>query len=453
MNQKELEFIVQQGEGQNIEFKEKLTDIDGEMVAFANASGGKIFLGIAADKKIKGVPITNKFKSQIQDIANNCKPKISILFEEFHNILIITVREGNDKPYECSSGYYTRMGPNTQKLTREELIDFLKTEGKIRFDEFIEPRFQYPEDFDSNKFYRFLELGDISRASDVETMLMNLGVAEKQDEKLYFNNAGVLFFAKNPQRFIPWSVFTVALFKNESGTDVIDRKEITGSLFEIVEEVMKFIRLYSKVAYRFTGMPQRKNIYEYPFEAIRETVINSVMHKYYFEHGHNNILKFLPSCIKIENYWIKPAHFVLGKTVFRRNQIIADLFARIHFGEKMGTGFERIREMCKKENAPFPEIEFNENYFYVIFKQSHEYLKMAEQTPQKTPQKTPQNITRLEHEILAFLLENSHATREDIAKKLNVSTETVKEYIAKLKVKGVLQRVGPDKGGYWKVVR
>ena len=147
MNQKELEFIVQQGEGQNIEFKEKLTDIDGEMVAFANASGGKIFLGIADDKKIKGVTITNKFKSQIQDIANNCKPKISILFEEFHNILIITVREGNDKPYECSSGYYTRIGPNTQKLTREELIDFLKTEGKIRFDEFIEPRFEFPKDF------------------------------------------------------------------------------------------------------------------------------------------------------------------------------------------------------------------------------------------------------------------------------------------------------------------
>ena len=131
------------------------------------------------------------------------------------------------------------------------------------------------------------------------------------------------------------------------------------------------------VAYRFTGKPQRDEIFEYPFEAIREAVINSVMHKYYFEHGHNNILRFLPDRIKIENFWLKPSNFILGETVFRRNNLIADLFARIHFGEKMGTGFERIREMCKKENAPFPRIEFNESYFYMTFKQSREYLKMV----------------------------------------------------------------------------
>jgi len=186
-----------------------------------------------------------------------------------------------------------------------------------------------------------------------------------------------MFFAKELQRFIPWSVFTVALFKDNAGVDIIDRKEIEGSLFEIVEEVMKFVRLYSKVAYRFTGKPQRENVYEYPLDAIREAVINSVMHKYYFEHGHNNILRFFPNGIRIENYWQKPSNFTLGKTVFRRNHIVADLFTKIHFGEKMGTGFERIREICRKENAPFPKIEFDENYFYVTFRQSMEYLKIV----------------------------------------------------------------------------
>jgi len=93
---------------------------------------------------------------------------------------------------------------------------------------------------------------------------------EKQEGRLCCNNAGVLFFAKEPQRFIPWSVYTVALFKDEAGVDIIDRKEIEGSLFEIVEEVMKFVRLYAKVAYRFTGRPRRENVYEYPFDAIRK---------------------------------------------------------------------------------------------------------------------------------------------------------------------------------------
>jgi len=134
-------------------------------------------------------------------------------------------------------------------------MDFFKSEGKIRFDELPEKRFSYSKDFDKNRFDRFLQLAEISKVNDTEKLLISMGVAEERKGRIYFNNAGVLFFAGEPQRFIPWSVFTVALFKDDAGTDIIDRKDITGSLFEIVEEVMKFIRLYSKVAYRFTGKP------------------------------------------------------------------------------------------------------------------------------------------------------------------------------------------------------
>jgi ATP-dependent DNA helicase RecG len=278
MERKELDIIIKEGEGYKIEFKEGISGLERELVAFANASGGKIFLGVADDGKIRGIKATHELKSQIQDIANNCRPRIKITVEDVDSVLIINVREGEDKPYECSSGFYKRIGPNSQKMTRNEILEFFKSEGKIRFDELIEPKFSYPKDFDKNGFKRFLQLAEISKIGDTERLLNGLGVAERQEGRLYFNNAGILFFGKNPQRFIPWSVFTVALFKDDAGVDIIDRKEIEGSLFGIVEEVMKFVRLYSKVAYRFTGRPQRENVYEYPFDAIREAVINSVMH-------------------------------------------------------------------------------------------------------------------------------------------------------------------------------
>src|SRR3972149_2031073 len=377
------------------------------MVAFANSSGGRIFLGITDAGKVKGVSITNDLKSRIQDMANNCNPKIKISFDTVGCVLIINIREGEDKPYECSSGFYKRIGPNSQKMRRDELLDFFRSEGKIRFDELIEPKFSYPRGFDKNRFRRFLQLAEISSIDDMDKLLTSLGVAEKQEGRLYFNNAGILFFCKNPQRFIPWSVFTVALFKDDAGVDIIDRKEIEGSLFEIVEEVMKFVRLYSKVAYKFTGRPQREEIYEYPFEAIREAVINSVMHKDYFEHGHNNILKFFPDRIQIENIWLKPKHFTLGQTVFRRNQLIADLFSRIHFGEKLGSGMQRMREFCKAENSPYPKVEYTDTHFYIIFKQSDEYLKLAEEkvltTTQKIPRKYPEELTKNQLRILELL--------------------------------------------------
>ena len=457
MDKKEVNIILKEGEGYKIEFKEGISGLEKELAAFANSSGGKIFLGVTDGGKIKGIKITNELKSRIQGVANNCRPGIKIFLERFDEILIIIVREGEDKPYECSSGFYKRIGPNSQKMTRNEIIDFFKSEGKVRFDELIEPKFNYPKDFDKKRLMTFLKLAELSKSIATETILVNLDVAEKQEGKLYFNNSGVLFFAKTPQRFVPWSVYTVALFKDQASVDIIDRKELEGSLFEIVEEVMKFVRLYAKVAYRFTGKPRRENVYEYPFEAIREAVINSVMHKYYFEQGHNNILRFLPDRIRIENYWQKPAHFVLGKTVFRRNHIIADLFAKIHFGEKMGTGFERIREVCKKENAPFPEIEFNENYFYVTFRQSNEYLKLAGETKlegvtEKVIEKVRERVTENQKRILEEITKNRYITVKRLSESIGISERKTQENIKKLKGKRLLKRFGPDKGGYWKIL-
>lgn len=449
MDNKELDIIIKEGEGYKIEFKENLGGLDKELVAFANASGGRIFLGVIDNGKIKGIEVNNKLKSRVQDIANNCKPKIRIFMEGFNNILIIKVREGDDKPYECASGFYKRIGPNSQKMTRDEIVDVFKSEGKVRFDELIESKFSYSRDFDKSKLIKFLQLAGLSTSIKTEKILLNLGIGEKQEGRIYFNNAGVLFFAKAPQRLVPWSVFTVALFKDKGGANVIDRKEITGGLFEIVGQVIDFVRLYAKVAYRFTGRPQREEIYEYPFEAIREAVINSVMHKDYFEHGHNNILKFSPDRIQIENIWLKPRNFVLGKTIFRRNQLIADLFARIHFGEKLGSGMQRMRDICKSENAPYPRIEFTDTHFYIIFKQSREYLQLARKeipgTTQKTAQKTAQKI-------IALIKQNPNITRGELAKALNITPDGVKYHISNLKKKGVLKRIGGRKGGYWEVL-
>src|SRR3989344_2058103 len=220
MDENELKLILQEGESYKVEFKESVNNIDKEIVAFVNASGGRIFMGISDDSKIKGINITNKLKSQIQDIANNCKPSIRILVEEVGNVLIINVNEGKDKPYECSSGFYKRIGTNSQKLKRDEIVELFKLEGKVRFDEMINDKFIYPNDFDIVRFNKFLELANITKGKNVDRILISLGVAEKNKGKLHFNNAGVLFFAKEPQIFVPWSVFTVVLFKNKEGTDI-----------------------------------------------------------------------------------------------------------------------------------------------------------------------------------------------------------------------------------------
>jgi len=446
MDKKELKMILDEGEGYKVEFKENVSNLEKALVSFANSSGGRIFLGVSDNSEIRGIKPTNELKSRIQDMANKCRPKIKISFVSFNNILIIQVREGEDKPYECSSGFFKRIGSVSQKMMRDEIINFIKSEGKVKFDELIQTKFIYPKDFDKYKLLKFLELAGLSKSLKVERILLNLAVCEKQEGKLCFNNAGILFFAKEPQKFVPWSVFTVALFKDMGGADVIDRKEITGGLFEIVEKVMDFIKLYSKVAYKFTGKPQREEIYEYPFEAIREAVINSVMHKDYFEHGHNNILKFFPDRVHIENIWIKPRNFVLGKTVFRRNHLTADLFSRIDFGEKLGSGMQRMKDICKAENAPYPKVEYTDTHFYILFRPSREYLKMAEMKAKRIDLSM---LNDRQQKALDYINKRGRITNKEYVKLNKISRETAKRDLSDLLEKRFLKLMGKGRSVFY----
>lgn len=149
----EMELILDEGEGYLIEFKESMSDsLAKEMVAFANSSGGRIFLGVSDEGVVKGVNITNRLRSQVQDIARKCDPPVSILLEGQANVLTIAVREGTDKPYSCKDGFFIRTGPSSQKLRRDEIVDYFNHEGKIRFDEQFCMDFKYPDDFSEERF-------------------------------------------------------------------------------------------------------------------------------------------------------------------------------------------------------------------------------------------------------------------------------------------------------------
>ena len=251
MNKKELQFILQEGEGLKIEFKQAFDkSVAKEMVAFANTEGGRIFLGVTDRGKIAGCKLTNRMKSQILDIANKCDPKIGVSVSGFDDITIISVNESSNKPHRCPAGFYLRQGASSQKMARDEIINFSIKTGAIRFDEQINDDFSYSKHFDEEKLNHYLVMARVSKLISNENILRELNVAKKGNGSLKFNNAGVLFFSKKPQQFIPHSVFTCVLFRDDRGTDIIDRKEVGGSLVDVVEEVMNFVNKNTRIAYK-----------------------------------------------------------------------------------------------------------------------------------------------------------------------------------------------------------
>lgn len=450
MNKDELQLILEEGEGYRIEFKESMTSIDKELVAFANSSGGRIFLGITDSKKIKGVKITNKFKSQIQDISNNCQPPIKIILEDFENILIINVREGEDKPHRCASGFYLRVGPNSQKLNRNEIIEFFKAEGLIRFGELINSRFDYNTHFDPEKLEHFLRLAGISKVLDAPTVLTNLGVAERQEGKVIFNNTGILFFSKNLQDIYFHTAITCALYKGTEKIDVLDRRDFNEDLISNIDRAMIFLKQYIPLRYEMTGEPRRREIPEIPYEALREAIINATAHRDYFEKGTNIMVEMFDDRIEITNFGglakgLNPEDF--GKKSVLRNPNIANLLHRAGYIEKMGTGINKMKNLISKAGLSPIKFEFD-NFFTVTFKRP----KIRPQKIENVPENVSENVPEIQRIIIVEMKKNNKITYDELAKIIGKNRKTILRHISVLKERGIIKRIGPAKGGHWKVV-
>ena len=122
MEKKEFDFLLSKGEDYKTEFKENLSGIDKDIVAFANTDGGIILVGVTDTGKVKGFALSNKHKAEIQAVARNCDPAISIEVIDKENVLLVIVPESTNKPHRCSTGFYLRNGATSQKLSVNEFV-------------------------------------------------------------------------------------------------------------------------------------------------------------------------------------------------------------------------------------------------------------------------------------------------------------------------------------------
>ncbi|MFH1727430.1 MAG: RNA-binding domain-containing protein [Pseudomonadota bacterium] len=366
-----IKLLIEEGEGQKIEFKQSFNNnIAKDMVAFANSSGGAIFIGISDDKKITPLNFTNSLISQMQDLANNCEPKISIIVEKMDQIIKITVKEGQNKPYCCKDGFFLRIGPNSQKLSRDEIIGFVKNEGKVRFDEIINDKFKYKDDFDQEKFDKFRTLSNISLIpTDTKDLLLNLNVAEVQSGELLFNNAGVLFFSKNPQKFFKEACITCIKYRGNDRYEIIDKKDLAGNPIDQIEAAIHFFKNHVKTEILISSEARHKEAWEYPIKAVREAIINAVMHRDYFYDSSRIYMHFFQDKLEIEN----PGGLFkglqiedLGKRSVRRNLLVSDLLYRANYIEMIGSGITRMRKALEKNGNPEFEISAS-NFFSIRF--------------------------------------------------------------------------------------
>src|SRR3989344_862914 len=345
MPKNQLIELIKIGEGYNLEFKEKFNaSIGKEICAFANASGGKIILGVKDNEEIIGANISNREISQIQDIARNMDPSLEVSIEKVENLIIINVPEGNKRSYSINGHFYLRTGANSQQLKRDEIREFFQEENLVRFDEKLNKDFELDKDFDEYKFKNFLKLAKITGNNDRKTILKNLGLLRND----YLVNAGVLMFCHRISKFFLQGKVTCVLFEGTS-SNIIDKKEFDADLISNYENVYNFI--ISKLNTKFIIKDiKREEKLELPRDAIREALINAFAHRDYFSTGHVQVNIFID---RVEI--INPGGLVkglnekdLGEVSIPRNPLLFDLLSRTDYVEKAGTGIKRIRDAMKE---------------------------------------------------------------------------------------------------------
>lgn len=428
MKAADLDILLQEGEGVMLEYKESLSSsIAREMVALANTAGGRILLGVRDDGTVKGIADTNQLRARIQDIARNCDPPVKILLQRIGKVTAVMVRESDAKPVQCSDGYFWRQGAVTQKLSRDEIRDLFRSEGSIRFDISLCPKFRYPQDFDREKYDAWLRLSGITGRPGAEDVLVNIEAAERSGGKLIFRNAGVLFFAKNVRHFFNQAYITCLLAKGTDKVHILDRKDFTGGIVSDIEDSLRFIERNTRTAYRIEGL-RREDVPEYPMKALREAITNAVMHRDWFIEGANVFVEIYTDRIEISSPGGLPKGMKfsdLGRKSIRRNALIADLLHRITFIEKAGTGIKRMREEAQDQHCPAPIFEEN-GFFTAIFYPNPEVRAQAETTEEtKSAQVGTKLALSRDQETAASTASTPQVTGQ-VGTKLGLSRDQVK---------------------------
>jgi len=439
MDIEKISELIKTGEGYTIEFKKSISkSLSKEICAFANASGGKIIVGVKNDGNIVNSEFNNDDLSQIQDYANNLDPAIKVHIDKVKNILVIYVPEGKEKPYRSSRGFYLRVGANSQKLSRNEIKKLFQKENHIKYERKISFDFDYSE-IDTEKYKEYLNNAKISNKLSQSHVFRNLNLLT--DNKL--NNAAILFFGKNVYKYFLNSSIICGLYKGKSKTNILDRKEFKEDLINNFERAFKWIQSKLNTNFIIKGTKRIEKL-EIPEEVIRELLLNAIVHRDYISNGHVQVDIFIDR-IEISN----PGSLLfdrkeLGNISVSRNPIIQDLMFRANYVEKIGSGINRIKKILSEEEINY-QFKISSNYFRVVVFRKNEkdsFNQKSESNENRTKIERKSNASKRKQWILNILKSKGQIKNKNIREHFDIAKSTAYEDLRDLIEKDIIVKKG-----------
>ncbi|MEW5949545.1 MAG: ATP-binding protein [Thermodesulfobacteriota bacterium] len=428
-------------ESQNIEFKSAWKDDCLKAIsAFANGTGGKVLIGLNDRGQFVGLKNAVKL---LEDIPNIIRNKLGIIptvelsrtnNDEFISIII----NPSSVPISCNGRFYLRSGSTVQELRGKELADFLMIKTGSTWDDVMEERGDRAsiDNVTVEDFKRFAvdRIPAITRETDSDTILKKLNLITNERVK---RAAALLFFA-DPQQFYSHAVVKIGRFLTD--TEIQTTDVVKGNLFRQLENTLEILRSkYLQSNIKFEDI-HRRDILEYPHEALREAIINALIHRDYREFSQIQIRVYsdkliimnegrLPLEVPVEK--LKTNH--LSKP---RNKLLAETFYYAGFIEAWGRGTIEIVEKCAKQGLPEPDFTEENGVMSVTFYKD----KWNPGNLQKV------GLNERQMKAVMYIKENGKITNKDYKELIkNISRITATRDLSNLVEKGILKMVGTGK--------
>ena len=364
----ELINYLTQLEGKTLEFKQNcysLKNIVKSVIAFANTAGGVILIGVNDDRDVVGVEeplkdeqrLASAFADSIQPLLI---PDISITTYRERSVIIVKVYHSFAPFYLASegseNGVYIRLGSTNRQADKETIENIRLMARNLAYDELPCP------DLNSEAidFRVASELFSIRSRSLDNKALQTLGIYTEHGRSVVPTIGGILLFGIDRKRYYPDAIIRCARFEGLSSSRFIDQLDIDEHLPEAVESVLKFIRKHIRIGLEIESLHSAEAP-QYPLKAIREAIINAVVHADYSIKGMNIRVAVYDDRIEITNPGTLPygmsVETALSGVSKLRNRVIGRVFKELNLIEQWGTGITRIMAECQAMQLLAPRFE------------------------------------------------------------------------------------------------
>lgn len=427
-------------ENLTIEFKSEYTEnIKKEIIAFANTNGGTLYIGVDDTGNPIGLINPDDVLLKVSNtVRDSIKPDVTMFINyqteiiEEKRVLKITVQRGTQRPYYLikkglrPEGVYVRQGSSSVPASESKIVSMIKeTDGDV-----FEDVRSLNQNLTFNSALKDFKERNIAFG---ENQKITLGLMTT--DKVY-TNVGFLLSDQCTHSI------KAAIFEGTTKTTFKDRQEFSGSVLKQLNDAYEYIKKSNKIRSEFEGL-RRIDMFDYPENALREALINNIVHRNYSFSG-SILISIFDDRIELLSIGglmkgISLNDVVMGVSICR-NPKLAHIFYRLELIEAFGTGVPKIFDSYKEFEVPSPKIDISDNAFKVTLYNTNYTKSVFNQ------------IDDVEYKILALFEDKEYIVRKDIQEHLLVSQTLAGKKLKNLISKKLIKSVGNGKNTKYKKI-